>query len=121
VSAVKEVSGHGRFGTNGDGQVSFTLSNQAVNFERVRGDRFAFAGEVVSVTGSANVATLKGTGSWNGSTGYLFEVTVLDNATWGRLEDTIELVIRDPHGTVVFTSSGAQLLKQGDLEVTSAQ
>jgi hypothetical protein len=111
------VEGAGRFNTDGNGQVSFTVSNEAVSFNRVRGARFGFAGDVESVTGSGNAATLTGTGSWNGQTGYAFEVSVVDNATWGRLADTISVVIRDPSGAVVFTSFGPQVVKLGDIAV----
>ena len=77
------VSGHGRFNTEGNGQVYFTLSNERVTFDRTRGERFSFAGEVTSVTGSENAATLIGTGSWTGKSGYTFEASVIDNARRG--------------------------------------
>ena len=114
------VSGKGRFNTERNGQVLFTLSNDSVSFDRTRGERFSFAGEVASVTGSANEATLTGTGTWNGKSGYAVEVSAVDTAAWGRLEDTIDVVIRDPEGGIAFTSLGPQLLKQGDIVVTSA-
>ncbi len=114
------VSGHGRFNTDGNGQVMFTLSNEQVSFDRVRGKRFSFAGQVESVTGSGNDATLTGSGTWNGQSGYSLEVSVVDKGGWGRLEDTIAVVIRDPYGAVSFTSLGPQVLKQGDIAVISA-
>jgi hypothetical protein len=114
------VSGHGRFNTEGNGQVTFTLSNEQVSFDRVRGERFSFTGDVESVTGSGNEATLTGTGTWNGTSGYSFEVSVADKGGWGRLTDTIEVVIRDPSGALVLTSFGPQVLKQGDIVVTPA-
>jgi probable HAF family extracellular repeat protein len=115
---VPQVSGRGRFNTEGNGQVVFTLSNEQVSFDRLRGERFSFTGEVSSVTGSGNEATLTGGGSYNGQSGYAFEVSVVDKAAWGRLEDTISVVIRDPAGAVVFTSFGPQVLKHGDISVT---
>ena len=114
------VSGHGRFNTEGNGQVYFTLSNEKVTFDRTRGERFSFAGEVKSVTGSENTATLSGTGSWKGKGGYALEVSVVDNARRGSYADTISVVIRNPAGAVVFTSFGPQVLKQGDISVTPA-
>ena len=115
------VSGHGRFNTDGNGQVMFTLSNgKQASFDRVRGKRFSFAGQVESVTGSGNDATLTGSGTWNGQSGYSLEVSVVDKGGWGRLEDTIAVVIRDPYGAVSFTSLGPQVLKQGDIAVISA-
>jgi hypothetical protein len=113
-----KVSGQGRFGSDGDGQVMFSLSNDAVRLERIRGQRFAFAGDVASISGAGKAATLRGTGAWNGEAGYTFELSVVDNASWGRLEDTIDVVIRDPAGATVFTSGGRQVLKQGDVVVT---
>ena len=100
--------------TDGNGQVSFTLSNDEVRFDRIRGHRFSFEGNVSSVSASDKTATLTGTGTWNGQSGYLFEVTVVDNALWGRLEDTIQVVIRGPAAEPAFTSYGPQLLKHGD-------
>ncbi len=90
------VEGHGRFGTERDGQVLFTLTNDAVSFERNRGARFVFAGDVGSVTGAGNTAAFTGTGHWNGGSGYTFDASVVDNTPWGRLKDTIEVVIRQP-------------------------
>jgi hypothetical protein len=114
------VEGQGRFNTEKNGQVVFALSNDAVTFDRVRGQRFSFAGSVDSVTSSANTATLANTGSWNGVSGYTFEVSVVDNADWGRLEDTIAVEIRNAAGALVFTSAGPQILKQGDIKVQAA-
>ena len=113
-----KASGQGRFNTNGNGQVIFALSNETVLLDRIHGDRFSFAGTVESVTGSGNEATLTGTGTWNDQTGYTFEVLVADEAPWGRLKDTIDVVVRDRQGAVAFTSFGPQLLKPGDLVVT---
>ena len=114
--AAPLVEGQGRFNTDGNGQVQFALSNEAVSFGRARGQRFTFAGDVESVTGSGNSAMLTGTGSWNGASGYAFEVSVVDNADWGRLEDTIAVEIRNASGALVFTSAGPQILKQGDIK-----
>jgi hypothetical protein len=112
------VEGHGRFNTDGKGQVQFRLSSDAVWFERNSGKKFTFTGGVESITGASNTATLTGSGTWNGDSGYAFEVTVVDMEPFGRLKDTIDVVIRDASGTVVFTSAGPQLLKIGDVGVT---
>jgi hypothetical protein len=112
------VSGHGRFGTNGNGQVAFTVSNDHLTLDR--GTRIRFRGDVVEVAGQGNEAALTGTGSWNGRPGYVFAASVVDNARRGKLRDTIEVVIRDPLGAVVFTSFGPQILKRGDIAVTPA-
>jgi hypothetical protein len=120
-SPVPQVSGHGRFNTEGNGQVVFTISNDEVSFDRIRGQRFSFTGEVESVIGEEKSATLTGTGTWNGQSGYAFEVSVVDKGGWGRLEDLIDVVIRSPAGTTIFTSFGAQVLKQGDISVTPGE
>jgi hypothetical protein len=112
-----EVTGQGRFGTDGDGQVTFSLSNDEVRLERIRGQRFTFAGQVDSISGAAKAVTLRGVGTWNGASGYTFEVSIVDKAPWGRLEDTIDVVIRDPGGVTVL-ASGTQVLKQGNIAVT---
>ena len=114
-----KVSGHGRFGTEGDwGRVDFALSNEQVTFDR--GTRFSFSGKVESVTGQGKEATLSGTGSWNGQSGYAFSVSVVDNAPWGVNKDTIDVVVHDPAGAIVLTSFGPKLPKQGDISVTPA-
>ena len=114
------VTGRGRFNTSGGGRVDFTLSNETVTFERSRGERFSFAGEVDSISGSDNTATLMGTGTWNGADGYTFEVTVVDNGSPGTNKDTIAVVIRDAAGVIVFIQ-GPELLKPGDIVVTSPE
>jgi hypothetical protein len=114
------VSGHGRFGTNGNGKVGFRLSNELVTFAHVRGLRGRFTGDVVSVTGAPGEATLAATGSWNGQGGYTFAISVVDVSRRGRNSDTISVVIHDPAGALVFTSFGPQILKQGDIAVTVA-
>jgi hypothetical protein len=110
------VTGHGRFNTGGKGQVQFTVSNDAVWFDRNSGKKFTFSGDVDSVTGSGNTATLMGTGTWNGVAGYTFEVTVVDMEPFGRLKDTIAVVIRGPGGEIVFENP-ATVLKPGDISV----
>ena len=118
VGRPVSVSGEGRFGTNGDGQVSFTLTNETVRFDRARGQRFHFEGDVESRVGAESEATLSGTGQWNGTNGYAVDISVADKASWGRLRDTIAVVIRDASGAIVFTSFGPQTLKLGDITVT---
>jgi hypothetical protein len=114
------VSGKGRFNATASNAVTFTLSNEAVVVEHLRNPRFGFTGEVDSVAGAGNSATLTGTGTWNGVGGHTFEISVVDNKDFGRWEDTIDVVIRNAQGTVVFTSSGPRTLNRGDIVVTDA-
>jgi hypothetical protein len=111
------VTGHGRFNTGGKGQVQFTVSNDAVWLDRNSGKKFTFSGDVDSVTGGGNTATLTGTGTWNGVSGHTFEITVVDVEPFGRLKDTIAVVIRGPGGEIVFENP-ATVLKPGDISVT---
>ena len=113
------VTGQGQF-ADGGGRVYFKLSNDSVALDRARGERFSLVGDVESVTGSGNEATLTGTGSWNGQNGYAFEVSVVDKASQGKLEDTISVVIRAPSGAIVLPRFGPQLLKHGDITVAPA-
>jgi hypothetical protein len=117
VGRPLSVSGHGRFNTNGDGQVTFDLSNESLSLARVRGRRIHFEGSAEARDGTGNQATLAGSGAWNGATGYVFVVSVVDNSSRGRFRDTIEVTIRDATGATVFTSFGPQKLKQGDITV----
>lgn len=112
------VDGAGRFNTDGGGQVTFTVSNESVSLKRTNGAKFTFAGDVDWVSGSGNQATLTGTGTWNGASGYAFSISVVDNARFGRLKDTISAVVRNPAGAVVFSTSIPQILKKGDIAVT---
>jgi hypothetical protein len=110
------VSGHGRFRTNRNGHVAFALSNDHLVLDRWM--RLRFRGVVEEVTGQGHEAALTGTGRWNGRAGYVFVASVIDNARRGKRRDTIEVVIQNPRGAIVFTSFGPQVLKRGDIAVT---
>ena len=72
---------------------------------------------VLTLTSSGNTGTWTGTGKWNGVNGYTFSVTVADNGTSGKKGDTISIVIKSPTNVTVFTSSGPQPLKGGNIVV----
>jgi hypothetical protein len=72
---------------------------------------------VLTLNSSGNSGTWTGTGRWNGVTGYTFTVSVVDNGTSGKKGDTISIVIKSPTNTTVFTTSGAQPLKGGNIVV----
>jgi hypothetical protein len=111
------VDGKGQFNT-GEGRVLFELSNASVKLDRLRGAKIAFTGSVTSVSGSGNDATLTGTGTYNGTGGHTFTIVVEDNGAPGANKDTIDVVIRNAAGAVVFTSNGSELLKSGNIVVT---
>jgi hypothetical protein len=80
------------------------------------GDDFA-ATSVEGFSRSGNTASFHGLGMWNGEPGYTYTTSFVDNGFPGR-NDTFDLVVRDPGGTVVFTSGGAKLLKTGNVTVS---
>ena len=119
-TATTSVSGDGRFNT-GAGRVDVQLSDDTVSLVQARGaGKFTFNGDVDSIVGSGNSATMTGTGTYNGVAGYTFSITVVDNGAPGSRSDTIDVVIRDAAGAVVFTSDGPELLKPGNITVTNA-
>ena len=81
------------------------------------GIKFTFTGDVDTITGAGSSATLTGTGSYNGVSGHTFAITVGDNGAPGANRDSIDVVIRNAAGAVVF-SSGRELLKSGNIVVT---
>jgi hypothetical protein len=78
-----------------------------------------FHGNVVSsLSGSGNMATWSGTGSWNGEAGYTYTISVVDKGSSGsRKGDTISITITSPTNVIVFTTDGAQSIKGGNITV----
>jgi hypothetical protein len=64
-----------------------------------------------------NVASFDGTGTWNGTPGYTYQVTFVDNGFPGR-NDTIDLVVRNPASVVVFDMGGPKKLDTGNITVS---
>jgi Putative Ig domain len=118
-TATTSVSGDGRF-NSGAGRVDFELSDDTVLLVQSRGaKKFTFNGDVDSIVGAGNSATMTGTGTYNGVAGYTFSISVVDNGTPGSLVDTIDVVIRDAAGVVVFSTGRPELLKPGNIIVTN--
>ena len=114
------VEGKGRFNT-GTGQVEVHMTEDSVSLSKRRGSgAFAFTGDVVSTTGTGNEATVSGTGTFNGVAGHTFSVEVVDNGSRRESVDSIDVVIRDAAGAIVFSSGGPQPLQEGNLTVTPA-
>lgn len=65
---------------------------------------------------SVDSVTFKGTGNWNGRTGYTFEAQASDQGEAGRNRDTFSLVVRDALGVSVANVSGA--LAGGNVQST---
>lgn len=115
------VEGKGSYATGKEwGRVSFKVDANAgggsFSGRTGTGDTF----EALTITGfsqSGNTASFGGDGKINGESGYTYSVTFVDNGFPGR-EDTIEIVIKDGGGAVVFDSGGPQLLKTGNITVS---
>jgi hypothetical protein len=83
-----------------------------------KGGKSKFHGStVLTLVAGAQDGTWTGTGRWNGVDGYAFTVSVVDNGTSGKKGDTISIVIKSPGNATVFTTSGAQPLKGGNIVV----
>jgi hypothetical protein len=78
-----------------------------------------FHGNVVSsLSGSGNTATWSGTGRWNGTAGYTYTISVVDNGSSGAKKgDTISITIKSPSNAVVYSTGGPQTLKGGNITV----
>lgn len=85
---------------------------------RVRNGKDRFhSTSVLTLNSSGNTGTWTGLGRWNGVNGYTFTVSVVDNGTSGKKGDTISIVIKSPTNATVFTTSGPQPLKGGNIVV----
>jgi hypothetical protein len=72
---------------------------------------------VLTLSTSGNTGTWTGTGRWNGTDGYTFIISVVDNGSSGKKSgDTISIQINNG-STTVFTTSGAQPLRGGNITV----
>ena len=74
---------------------------------------------VTSVTQPAkNAMSWSGSGRWNGASGHTYTVTVVDNGASGAKKgDTISVTVKSGTGATVYSSSGAQALKGGNITV----
>ena len=115
------VEGKGTYATGKEwGRVSFKVDANAgggsFSGETGTDDKFK-ALTIGSFSQSGNTASFSGDGEVNGASGYTYTVTFVDNGFPGR-KDTIEIVIKDGGGAVVFDSQGPQLLKTGNVTVS---
>jgi hypothetical protein len=72
---------------------------------------------VLTLSTSGNTGTWTGTGRWNGTDGYTFSISVVDNGSSGKKGDTISIVIKSPTNATVFTTGGPLPLKGGNITV----
>jgi hypothetical protein len=87
--------------------------------QRFRGDNITFvADSVESLTGTGPDATMTGTGTYNGTPGYSFTVELVEKGAPGGFKgDRIGVEIRDPAGTVVYTTHGTTAISGGNVQV----
>ncbi|MCA1702306.1 MAG: hypothetical protein LC808_03140, partial [Actinobacteria bacterium] len=73
---------------------------------------------VTTLSSSGNTATWTGTGYWNRTSGYKYTISVVDNGSSGsKKADTITITIKSPSNVTVYTTSGSQVLKGGNITV----
>jgi hypothetical protein len=118
------VSGKGSYATGKEwGRVTFAVEANATggSFEGHTGSGRRFeATSVEAFSSSGNTASFLGTATVDGESGYTYAVRFVDNGFPGR-NDTIEIVIKDAGGAVVFDSHGPQKLKTGNVEVSDGE
>jgi hypothetical protein len=87
--------------------------------QRFRGENITFVSDSIdSLSGSGPDATMTGTGSFNGNPGYSFTVQLVEKGEPGGYKgDRIGVEIRDPSGTVVYTTGGTQAISGGNVRV----
>jgi len=120
VRSVGEVAGKGSIQTTGFGRLQFEVdaSSSGGFFRFATGNANRFESSTIEgFSRTGNAASFNGAGTWNGASGYTYEVSFVDNGTPGR-NDTIDVVVRDAGGAVVFSSGGPKSLKTGNIVVS---
>jgi hypothetical protein len=118
VAAAGKVKGKGSYKT-GSGKPSFVVdaSDAGGSFSLTFGRNRFVSTTVESFVRAGNRASFEGAGRWNGSSGYTYQVSFVDNGSPGR-NDTIDVVIRNAGGGVVFSSGGPKKLAIGNIVVS---
>jgi streptogramin lyase len=120
VAATGKVVGKGSFQGTTPGRVNFEVDASAAGgtfFLQTANNDQLNATTVEGFSRVDNTASFHGTGTWNGVAGHTYEVSFVDNGFPGR-NDTINVVVRNAAGAVVFTSGGPKLLKTGNITVS---
>ena len=113
---ISQRTGHTSFGFNVIRDVT-GLKGQLQVRSKGGKDRF-HSTSVLTLNTSGPPGTWTGTGRWNGIDRLLVHRSrVVDNGTSGKKGDTISIVIKSPTNVTVFTTSGAQPLKGGNIVV----
>ena len=113
---ISQQTGNTSFGFNVIRDVTGLKGQLQVRVKNGK-DRFHGTSVLTLNMTSANSGTWTGTGRWDGVAGYSFSVSVVDNGTSGKKGDTISIVIKNPTNVTVFSTSGAQPLKGGNIVV----
>ena len=120
------MHGAGTIGTNAtrmsfrlDVRASLTLGDSGSLVVKVGVNDFSASVSTVTFAtpsreGLPDSVTYSGTGSWNGSPGYVYQAASADLGEPGRGTDTFSLVVRAPNGTVV--ASGTGTLTTGNIQ-----
>jgi Tol biopolymer transport system component len=125
ASAQSKITGAGWIAVQTRTSFGFNLVSQAGGpwtgqFQvRIASTKGQFAGtsiNTVTFTGT-NKATWTGSGKYNGVAGYSYRATVVDNGTSTKTPDKIEIVITSPTNQTIFTTSGLQALRGGNLAI----
>lgn len=126
---VPTVDGLGAFGVEQGLRTSFEFTagpaaaglgfTGSFSLHRFRGENIAFSGnDIDSLTGTGPDATMTGTGTWNGTPGYSFTVELVEKGEPGGFKgDEIGVEIRDPAGTVVYSTGGTTRISGGNVRV----
>ncbi len=114
-----EVVGKGTVAKTSINKLSFQVDADGTGgFLNFNGTKVRFnSTSVANFSQVGNQASFDGTGTWNGTAGYTYVVSFVDNGFPGR-NDTIDLVVRNPAAAVVFTTGGPKKLGTGNITVS---
>jgi hypothetical protein len=124
---VPTVNGQGAFGVETGHRTSFEFNAGpsgsglagSLSLRRWSGQNAAFVSDSIdSLTGSGPNATMTGTGTLNGTSGYTFSVQLVEKGEPGGYKgDRIGVEIRDSGGTIVYTTNGTTAISGGNVQV----
>jgi Big-like domain-containing protein len=122
---IPTVAGHGAYDVENGHRTQFTFSagpsggvGGGFSLQKYRGERINFEGSVESLSGTGPDATMTGTGTLNGDSGYTFTVDLVEKGSPGGFKgDRIGVEIRDPGGAVVYSTDGTTAISSGNVQV----
>ena len=122
---IPTVDGHGAYDVETGHRTQFSFSagpaggvGGSFSLQRYRGERINFEGSVDSLSGTGPDATMTGTGTLNGDSGYTFTVDLVEKGSPGGFKgDRIGVEIKAPGGAVVYSTNGTTAISGGNVEV----